>query len=418
MKTKPQYHWLIVASCCMLAFTSIGLLYNSMGIFYTPIADTLGVGRGNISLFSTIMNITSGLTGPIIVRIINKKNLRKILSLGVSCAAVGLAIVSQAQNVWTFYLVAPFMGIGFASFSAIPLTIIIGNWFHAKQGLALGISYSFSGIGGAIFNPILNGIISAFSWRVGLISMACFIVLFALPGILFVLRLTPEEKGLLPMGETAPVRPAASKGKNANSNTSMKAIIFSLPFLLVTVYALCSNMCPSISSHISGYALTLGFTTAQGATMMSAIMIGNISSKLLIGVISDKIGPIKACSIMFCSVITALALFAFVPFTHFPVVLVVCVFFGAVYSIFAVGFPLVVRRVFGNENYAKVFSTISMITNMLSAFMISIIGFIYDVTGRYQAAFITCMCASIIAFTLLNIIGRMKPHNELAVEKN
>lgn len=53
-----------------------------------------------------------------------------------------------------------------------------------------------------------------------------------------------------------------------------------------------------ISQHLSGIAVSIHFSATIGATFMSFIMIGNISTKLLIGFLSDLLSPIKAVIMM------------------------------------------------------------------------------------------------------------------------
>lgn len=44
MKNKKQLFVLVV--CCCIVAASIGMLTNSAGVFFTPIAEDLGVGKG------------------------------------------------------------------------------------------------------------------------------------------------------------------------------------------------------------------------------------------------------------------------------------------------------------------------------------------------------------------------------------
>ncbi|MCF2653084.1 hypothetical protein [Anaeromassilibacillus senegalensis] len=47
MQQKTIRHWLTVIACCGLAASSIGICTNAMGVFYTPVSEALGVGRGD-----------------------------------------------------------------------------------------------------------------------------------------------------------------------------------------------------------------------------------------------------------------------------------------------------------------------------------------------------------------------------------
>ena len=51
MFTKKQI--LVLVVCCLMIASSVGLLTNTSGIFFTPIASELGVGKGAVSMTIT-----------------------------------------------------------------------------------------------------------------------------------------------------------------------------------------------------------------------------------------------------------------------------------------------------------------------------------------------------------------------------
>lgn len=46
MMKKYPYHILVVLACCGMVGASVGLCVNAYGVFYTPLCEALGVGRG------------------------------------------------------------------------------------------------------------------------------------------------------------------------------------------------------------------------------------------------------------------------------------------------------------------------------------------------------------------------------------
>lgn len=51
-------------------------------------------------------------------------------------------------------------------------------------------------------------------------------------------------------------------------------------------------------SAFSGYSASLGYRNSMGAILLSAGMMGNIISKLLVGILSDKIGASRATAVL------------------------------------------------------------------------------------------------------------------------
>ncbi|MFQ9072506.1 MAG: hypothetical protein ACLR43_07050 [Faecalibacillus faecis] len=77
--------------------------------------------------------------------------------------------------------------------------------------------------------------------------------------------------------------------------------------------------------------------------------------------------------------------------------------FGSIYSVGAVGIPMLTRYFFGNENYARTYSVIGFLTNV-EASSLTLIGYLYDFTQSYQIVFIIALCFHLINLILLVII--------------
>ena len=126
---------------------------------------------------------------------------------------------------------------------------------------------------------------------------------------------------------------------------------------------------------------------------MSFTMIGNISTKLLIGFLSDLLSPIKAVIMMILTNCISLVLL-FLGVIHQ----------GSIYSVGAVGISMLTRYFFGNENYARTYSVIGFLTNVGSASSLTLIGYLYDFTQSYQIVFIIALCFHLINLILLVVI--------------
>ena len=71
--------------------------------------------------------------------------------------------------------------------------------------------------------------------------------------------------------------------------------------------------------------------------------------------------------------------------------------FGSIYSVGAVGIPMLTHYFFGNENYARTYSFVGFLTNVGSASSLTLIGYLYDFT---QIA----LCFHLINLILLVVI--------------
>lgn len=408
-KNKSFYHWLVVAACCGMAISSIGIVTNCMGVFYSPVAESLGVGRGSVALFNTIVHLSTGFATPIIANLMKKLPLKPILLTGALLVAVGVTLLSTAKSVWVFYVISPFVGIGAACTSSMAILTVLNNWFKLSYGTASGLALACSGIGGAILAPTFSTIIGLIGWRMAFVAAGAVAAVASLPGILLVIRMTPQEKGLLPYGSTeensAPNTPKAAGKK------SSFAELFSLTFVLALLMGFLVSGMNSINSHLPGYAEELGFSSSIGALMVTCCMIGNISSKLILGVLCDTLGAVKGCYIMFASVISALLLFLFGPSDAAWLPLVAACLFGAVFSLGGIGFSQVIRLVYGPEKFPSVYAFGSVAPYIGTAVMNSGFGFIYDFAGTYRPALFITLAMAVSSVLLVFILNRRKENN-------
>ena len=160
-----------------------------------------------------------------------------------------------------------------------------------------------------------------------------------------------------------------------------------------------------ISQHLSGIALSIQLSTNIGATFMSLTMIGNICTKLLIGLLSDLFTPVKAVVIMILTNCFSLILL-FVGVLQQQVLLLTIgsFIFGSIYSVGAVGIPMLTRYFFGSENYGQTYAVIGFLTNVGSASSLTLIGYLYDFTKSYQIVFIIALLFHLINLILLLVI--------------
>ncbi len=405
-KNRNIRHWIIVAVCCGLYSAALGLAMNCMGVFFTPLADSFGAGRGSVAIYSTIIQLSSGFFAPAAVKLIEKFRLKPVLLAGSICVAGGLAAMSLARGVVMLYCVAPVVGFGTALIGAVPVTTLLGNWFKLKYGLATGIALSFSGVSGALLSPLFTGIINSAGWRAAFLVMGVIAAAITIPGVLLGVAEKPEDKGLWAYGADGPAIVSEPDPRKYAGEGRFKLLTptFAGCAVLITGAA----MVTALNGHFPGYAAEMGLGSSVGALMMSASMIGNLGGKLTLGAIADRLGEIKSCLLMFLLNLAALAALTVLPVSPAAVYLGLAFCFGAIYSTCAVGVPMIVRGIYGSERYSRVYSILTLVQNLGAAMMIAAIGYIYDFAGTYRVATGICAALSVISAAAMLFVAKRK----------
>lgn len=406
MYEKNYRSILIIA--CGLAASAIGICNNCLGVFYTTVSADLGVMRGSFAFHATLSLFAQAVSSLFVPTLSRKFSYKKLLLGGVMISAVCTALMSMAHNLSLFYLLGTIRGLGVGLYGTVPIGIIINQWFQKKNGTAMGIALSFSGLSGAVASPFLSVLIQNIGWQRSYIVMGAMILLFSAPAFFLPFAIRPEELGLKPYG----YEQTTDTKKRADSASRVFRYA-QLPFILMCLFTVMHTSLTGITQHLGGYALSVGLSETIGATLMSCTMIGNISTKLVIGTLSDKFKPLKACMIMMAVNVCSL-LFLMTGTEISPFVLpAAAFFFGSVYSVGAVGIPLLTRYFFGNDDYAKAYAVVGFFTSVGASSSLTIIGYIFDIFGSYRYAFLGALCIHIVNFCLLTFISK-----KIASQKN
>ncbi len=401
IKNSGMKYWIILACCCLVAASSIGIVVNTVGVFYTPVSTALGVSQGDFTLHATFCLLATAITSLLIPQVMSKISTKKMVLIGVLLTAISTFAMGFAHNVVLFYILGTIRGIGAALYGPIAVTTTINNWFYKQNGFATSIALCFSGVAGAVLSPVFTSLIESIGWEstyfvVGIITLLC-----TLPYILYPFKEKPEDEGMLPYKkEAADTNTQETTAQKSNFNfLQPKFIIFFIIGIILTFLT-------GMSSHLPTYAISIGLTSAAGSLMLSACMVGNICSKFLIGLLSDKIGIIKSVFTMVA--VNMLAVVLFILFKSEYMSLAASFLFGSIYSVCAVGLSLMCRSFFGDENYSSAYSKINFASNFGAAFAVTIIGYIYDFTSSYSLIFIICLVISVLSIVGISTIRKMK----------
>lgn len=398
MNNKICKSWYVLIVCCGLAASSIGISINSSGVFYTPVSESLGIMRGTFTMHMTIFSLVTALSALIVPKLMNKFKYKLILIISVIVAVISTAVMAYSKSVYVFYLLGAIRGFSTGLFSIVPLTMIINGWFKKHHGLATSIVFGFSGLGGAICSIILSNCILKFGWNVTYIIKASIILILCLPAIIYPFEVSAIDEGKIPLGydKDEKIEKNINKGNNFNFIT--------IGFICFAIFAFINTTITGITQHFPGFSETIGKSAAVGSALLSAAMIGNVITKLIIGFLSDRIGAVKASITMI--LVNILGIILVISSSQTIILLSGAFLFGSIYSVGAVGLPLLTKYFFGIDNYPKVFPIISFLSNIGAALALSIVGYIYDFTKSYNYAFLLGIVINIICLTLIIVVAK------------
>jgi MFS family permease len=376
------YSWLRLA--VSLAIATIGNAGMWVVVVILPAVEAeFAAGRGEVSLVYTLTMLGFAAGNLLIGRAVDRFGVVWSLAVAAVGLAAGFAAASFSPSLTMLALLHFAVGFGTAA-SFGPLIADVSHWFLKRRGIAVAIAACGNYLAGAIWPILLADIMAEAGWRGVYLSLAGLTLVLMLPLTLFLRRRLPEA---------AAIRADAAAAERALTSGFP-------PRMLAWMLALAGiGCCVAMSMpqvHIVAYCVDLGYGPAVGAEMLSLMLMGGVVSRLISGLLMDKLGGVV--TLLIGSTLQMIALFLYLPYTGLVSLYVVSLIFGLAQGGIVPSYAVIVREYMpAKEAGARVgFVIMATILGMALGGWMS--GWIYEVTGSYRAAFLNG-----IAWNLLNI---------------
>jgi MFS family permease len=250
----------------------------------------------------------------------------------------------------------------------------ISHWFARRRGIAVAVASCGNYLSGVFWPPLVQHLVASNGWRPTQITVGIVCLVLMLPLSLAMRRRAPTHAA--EHGSAAAAGQLGSLGISANT----------LMVLLSIAGVACCVAMSMPQVHIVAYCGDLGYGPARGAEMLSAMLGFGLISRILSGVIADRIGGVA--TLLLSSVLQGVALILYVFFDGLISLYVISALFGLFQGGLIPMYAILVRQFFAPSEVGVRIGIILMATLGGMALGGWVSGFIFDVTGSYRAAFL------------------------------
>ena len=329
--------------------------------------------RSITSLPFTLNMIGFALGNLIIGRIIDR--------VGVTISVIAAAMVSGAayflsSQVNDFYLLtALHLLLGFGTAAGFgPLISDISHWFLRHRGIAVALIASGNYLAGGLWPLFLSDILLEQGWREAYQMLAVLTLIVIIPLALLLRREVPDEAHQL----------ASDLAVENSAKVKLSARQFQLLLGIAGVSCCVAMSMPQV--HIVSYCVGLGYGPAVGVQMLSVMLFGGVVSRIVSGLIADRLGGIK--TVLLGSFLQCVALVMYLPFDGMASLYVVSLIFGLSQGGIVPGYAVIIREYLPPREAGERVGFVIMMTILGMALGGWMSGWIYDLIGSYQMAFI------------------------------
>jgi len=405
------YGWRLLAAFWAISLVNLALPYYGSSVMNPYMAADLHLDRKMLGLPFSVFVLMSGLPGPIIAMIINRKGIRFTLALGGLLVMAGSVVMaafvnSGLQAVMAFGVV---VGIGVIAGSTNTAQAGVARWFVKRRALALAILYSSNSFGGVTAAPILDRIITAAggNWRMGWWLIALLACVSAAIAVIFV-KERPSDLGQLPDGG-ASLKPATTKSVKStrfgvhvtNEEWKYREVVRSSAFWLMLASALgASSAYALFLGQGIAHLKDLGHSPAAAAFSISIMMGFSFLAKVIVGAAGDRFDPryIWAAASASAGMSMLLLIKAGGDMGIYPFAACLGLGFGGT----VVCMMAVLSNYYGLAVFPSIAGLAVALQTTISAIVPYAAGHLFDRIGSYSAAFYTvgtwCFIGAVILF--------------------
>jgi MFS family permease len=313
------------------------------------------------------------------------------------CFGLGYLLMSLVHSVWQLYLFyGIIVGTGMSGLW-IPILSPIVRWFAGRRSLMTGIVISGLTVGQLIGPLVISRLIAAHGWRLACIFMGGVVMVMIVLLAQF-LRRNPGRAAPLPGG---PGEPAGREPKPGGGDFILGEAVRTRQFWLVAAIFFCVGFAAfSFAVHIVPNAIKLGISAVTAANILAINGgIGIIGNFVLGGIIGDRIGNWKA--FLIGAVLMAAALFWLVPAREVWMLYMIALILGIGLGGVGTSESPLIAGLFGLSSHGLIYGVAGLTWTFGGAVGPVVVGYLCDVLGNYQLAFLLCAVVAVIGLGLL-----------------
>ncbi len=397
-------HWIVVAAClvCQIGMGIGGYVFP---VFLKPVAADLGWSRTAYAAAQPVMSMAVALAGPVVGRLADRGP-RPVLVLGSLLMSFALWLAGHMETSTEFYAIAVGIGVAVACLGDLPTSAAIASRRGRNAGLALGIVFVGSNIGGALGPLLATELAAGSSWRAGFSGLGAGLWLVLLPAALAVgrpsRRREPEPtatRSLPQVAGQAGVPPVAAADTSITARQALATRDFWLIAWALFAFYLYRI---GVNTHMVAWLSDIGHSDAEAATRFSAMIGVGLVGKLAAGALSDRVGVRVAAVGNFALLVVAglLLLWPQLPGT-IPGFLFL---HGVATAAEDVVVPLLVVRCFGAAHLGAIYGLLLLALVPGGGAGPLLAGWIYDKVGSYTPVFVAFVLTNLSAEVALALV--------------
>lgn len=370
----------LAALSFFLGFVSGAVHLHSRGVFLRDQLVDFEASRTGISLVFSAATAAGALFAPLLGYMLDHHPVRRVMLAGALWMGVGFFALSQASTLVQFGVMTTLVvGLGTSTIGTTANSKLMVEWFERRRGLALAVAITGYAVAGIVMAPVALQMLEVFGWRGSYVLFGVVLLLAVLPLVALMVRDNPARVAI------ASVR---REDRSVKAQLSVYLDFARTPafWVCALTFGLMVAMVGGLSLHLFLYFTDRGLSELQAASVLSVEGVLALASKPIFGGMIDRFGARQSTLAAACG--CAVGLIALLAAESYVASIVagalIGLSFGAVIPLQAA----LLSNLFGADRFARAYGALRLAIFPLSVSAPLLIGYSYDLTGSYSAAFV------------------------------
>jgi MFS family permease len=376
----------------------LGLGGYVFAVFLKPVVAEMGWTRTAFAAAGGPLLLAMALASPLVGALVERVGARAVFAGAITLVAAALLGLSVMTSLWQFYALGFLLGVAITGLGDIPAGGVVSAWFGRQRGLALGVVFVGSNLGGALVPLVAAEVAAVSSWRTALQVLAVGGWLVIVPFALWAVRERP------PGARAADDVPADALVGATLGEAVRTPAFWILAGVLFTFYFYYLG----VNHHLVAYLTDVGFTDASAARQFAWAIAVGVAGKIGIGLVADRV-PVRRAALLTFGLLTAGSWLLLGVGAAPGLLSVFLTVHGLTVAAENVMLPLLVAWCFGARHLARIYGAL-MLALLPGGFLGAVFAaWVHDRSGRYLPAFAAFAVLNACALASLAALRRAPP---------
>ena len=402
-RLHPAWVVLGAVTLCLLASTGIRAVF---GVYIKPMEADLGWSRGALSMAAALSLLLLGAVGPFAGRLADRWGPRRVVVLSLGLLGTGSILSSFVTELWHIYATAGvLMAVGAGGAAMSTGSSVVARWFDRSRGVAMGIAAGGMSAGQLVVVPLATALTLTYGWRSSFLWLGVGLLVLVVPVGAWLIRNTPEERGVRAFGAEGPVQTAAQAAATRQAGrVPVSEAAQTLPFwLLMSTFFVCGYTSNGmVLTHFVPHALEHNFTAMQASAALGVMGAMNIVGTMASGWLCDRFGRRGPLATYYF--VRGLSLVFLLYVWDAPSLHVWAALFGLNYISTVPPTTTLTANIYGRFSVGELSGWIFFAHQVGAALGAALAGWIFEWTGSYSSAFVSAAILGFVAAGLALMI--------------